>query len=133
MAVASRLVLDGNPIRPATICLIGAGTVGAHHPWDFQIHFHRLFIKHVSIWFSFPFSRSCFGYPALPPCPALPFDLFLVNYSLSRRVVMYCLDSDKRLIRFTTCEVYGTETGSLLSKDHPLRKVPVSLLRSKLK
>lgn len=61
--------------------------VGAHHPWDFQIHFHRLIIKHVSIWFSFPFSRSCFGYPALPPCPALPFDLFLVNYSLSRRVV----------------------------------------------
>ncbi|CAL9118070.1 unnamed protein product [Musa textilis] len=129
MAVASRLVLDGNPIRPATICLIGAGGVagGEHHPWDFLIRFHSLIIKLVSIWFSFPFFKILFQ----TPCIAYHLISSLGNYSLSRRVVMYCLDSDKRLIRFTTCEVYGTKTGSLLSKDHPLRKVPVSLLRLK--
>ncbi|URE09073.1 Bifunctional polymyxin resistance [Musa troglodytarum] len=60
-----------------------------------------------------------------------PWDFLIRFHSLIIKLVMYCLDSDKRLIRFITCEVYGTKTGSLLSKDHPLRKVPVSLLRLK--
>ncbi|RZS28006.1 hypothetical protein BHM03_00061558, partial [Ensete ventricosum] len=124
---------DQAPPRSAAGGIAG----GAHHPWAARIHFHRLIIKHVSIWFSFPFSKILFQIPCLalpPPCPARPFDLFfseLFSFSTCRLIVMYCLDSDKRLIRFTACEVYGTETGSLLSKDHPLRKVPVELLQLK--
>ncbi|RRT39372.1 hypothetical protein B296_00059192 [Ensete ventricosum] len=94
MAVASRLVPNGNPIRPTTICAIGGIAGGAHHPWAARIHFHRLIIKHVSIWFSFPFSKILFQIPCLalpPPCPALPFDLFfseLFSFSTCRHVLL---------------------------------------------
>jgi hypothetical protein len=35
----------------------------------------------------------------------------------------YCSENDRRLIHFSTCEVYGKTIGSFLPKDHPLRKV----------
>jgi UDP-apiose/xylose synthase len=38
--------------------------------------------------------------------------------------VKYCSENSKRLIHFSTCEVYGKTIGSFLPKDHPLRKVP---------
>ncbi|KAM0840145.1 hypothetical protein ACQ4PT_059848 [Festuca glaucescens] len=37
--------------------------------------------------------------------------------------VKYCSENSKRLIHFSTCEVYGKTIGSFLPKDHPLRKV----------
>lgn len=37
--------------------------------------------------------------------------------------VKYCSENNKRLIHFSTCEVYGKTIGSFLPKDHPLRKV----------
>jgi hypothetical protein len=37
--------------------------------------------------------------------------------------VKYCSENSKRLIHFSTCEVYGKTVGSFLPKDHPLRKV----------
>ncbi|RRT46158.1 hypothetical protein B296_00035576 [Ensete ventricosum] len=41
---------------------------------------------------------------------------------------LYCSENNKRLIHFSTCEVYGKTLGSFLPKDHPLRKVPVASL-----
>ena len=35
----------------------------------------------------------------------------------------YCSENNKRLIHFSTCEVYGKTIGSFLPKDHPLRQV----------
>jgi hypothetical protein len=40
--------------------------------------------------------------------------------------VKYCSENSKRLIHFSTCEVYGKTIGSFLPKDHPLRKVMTS-------
>lgn len=37
--------------------------------------------------------------------------------------VKYCSENNKRLIHFSTCEVYGKTIGSFLPKDHPLRQV----------
>jgi len=37
--------------------------------------------------------------------------------------VKYCSENNKRLIHFSTCEVYGKTIGSFLPKDHPLRDV----------
>ncbi|KAG5391607.1 hypothetical protein IGI04_021570 [Brassica rapa subsp. trilocularis] len=38
--------------------------------------------------------------------------------------VKYCSENNKRLIHFSTCEVYGKTIGSFLPKDHPLRQDP---------
>lgn len=35
----------------------------------------------------------------------------------------YCSENGKRLIHFSTCEVYGKTIGSFLPKDSPLRQV----------
>ena len=35
----------------------------------------------------------------------------------------YCSENNKRLIHFSTCEVYGKTIGSFLPKDSPLRQV----------
>lgn len=37
--------------------------------------------------------------------------------------VKYCSENGKRLIHFSTCEVYGKTIGSFLPKDSPLRQV----------
>ncbi|KAL8228414.1 hypothetical protein R6Q57_015998 [Mikania cordata] len=39
-------------------------------------------------------------------------------------VVKYCSENNKRLIHFSTCEVYGKTIGSFLPKDSPLRQDP---------
>ncbi|RWW74647.1 hypothetical protein BHE74_00017400 [Ensete ventricosum] len=141
MAAAARMDLDGNPILPMTICMIGAGGfIGSHlceklmaetphtvlavdvysdkikhlldppsaaegqqarHPWDGRIQFHRLNIKHDS-----------------------RLEGLIKMSDLVRMVlqVRYCSENNKRLIHFSTCEVYGKTIGSFLPKDHPLRK-----------
>ncbi|KAL8211253.1 hypothetical protein R6Q57_005690 [Mikania cordata] len=38
--------------------------------------------------------------------------------------VKYCSENNKRLIHFSTCEVYGKTIGSFLPKDSPLRQDP---------
>ncbi|XP_042470836.1 UDP-D-apiose/UDP-D-xylose synthase-like [Zingiber officinale] len=35
---------------------------------------------------------------------------------------LYCSENNKRVIHFSTCEVYGKTIGSFLPNDHPLRK-----------
>lgn len=54
--------------------------------------------------------------------PFLPFCFFLSQ-------VKYCSENNKRLIHFSTCEVYGKTVGSFLPKDHPLRQVSLLLTR----
>ncbi|CAL9099067.1 unnamed protein product [Musa textilis] len=198
MAAAGRLDLDGNPIRPMTICMIGAGGfIGSHlceklmaetphtvlavdvysdkikhlldpptaaegqqarHSWDGRIQFHRLNIKHdsrleglikmsdlelVSFIRRKFFLRTCSTVVVLPSLtrnldvtinlaaictPAdyntRPLDTIYSNFIDALPVVRYCSENNKRLIHFSTCEVYGKTIGSFLPKDHPLRKEP---------
>ncbi|KAH0467062.1 hypothetical protein IEQ34_004300 [Dendrobium chrysotoxum] len=46
--------------------------------------------------------------------------------------VRYCSENGKRLILFSTCEVFGKTIGSFLPKDHPLRKPRVQRMVSSL-
>ncbi|WCJ41806.1 Bifunctional polymyxin resistance protein ArnA [Euphorbia peplus] len=39
-------------------------------------------------------------------------------------LIAYCIDNAKRLIHFSTSDVYGKTTESLLPEDHPLRENP---------
>jgi len=73
------------------------------------------FLPHL-LPFSFPFSL-----------PRLDFDDDLLKSLNLRRSmqVRYCSENGKRLIHFSTCEVYGKTIGSFLPKDHPLRQVPL--------
>ncbi|KAK6936203.1 NAD-dependent epimerase/dehydratase [Dillenia turbinata] len=51
-----------------------------------------------------------------------PLDTIYSNFLDAIPVVKYCTESGKRLIRFSTCEIYGKTIGSFLPNDHPLRK-----------
>ncbi|CAL9191460.1 unnamed protein product [Musa hybrid cultivar] len=201
MAAAARMDLDGNPILPMTICMIGAGGfIGSHlceklmaetphtvlavdvysdkikhlldppsaaegqqarHPWDGRIQFHRLNIKHDSrleglikmsdlvrpistprSWFRYQHFVLCplslliypdLGFPVTINLAAIctpadyntrPLDTIYSNFIDALPVVRYCSENNKRLIHFSTCEVYGKTIGSFLPKDHPLRKEP---------
>ena len=46
--------------------------------------------------------------------------------------VKYCSENNKRLIHFSTSEVYGKTIGSFLPKDSPLRQVTFHFLWTKL-
>ncbi|XP_074580662.1 UDP-D-apiose/UDP-D-xylose synthase 2-like [Curcuma longa] len=166
MAATVRLDLDGNPIAPMTICMIGAGGfIGSHlceklmaetphtvlavdvysdkikhlldppayaegqqarHPWDGRIQFHRLNIKHDSRleglikMYDLTINLAAICTPA--DYNTRPLDTIYSNFIDSLPVVRYCSENSKRLIHFSTCEVYGKTIGSFLPKDHPLRK-----------
>ncbi|RZR77063.1 hypothetical protein BHM03_00002039 [Ensete ventricosum] len=81
----------------------------ARHPWDGRIQFHRLNIKHDS---------------RLEGLIKMSDLILCVRVTTSGMVlqVRYCSENNKRLIHFSTCEVYGKTIGSFLPKDHPLRK-----------
>ncbi|MBA0594517.1 hypothetical protein Gorai_011420, partial [Gossypium raimondii] len=53
-----------------------------------------------------------------------PLDTIYSNFIDALPVVKYCSENNKRLIHFSTCEVYGKTIGSFLPKDSPLRKDP---------
>ncbi|OVA05984.1 NAD-dependent epimerase/dehydratase [Macleaya cordata] len=53
-----------------------------------------------------------------------PLDTIFSNFVDAIPVVKYCTESKKRLIHFSTCEVYGKTIGSFLPKNHPLRQDP---------
>ncbi|RVW98952.1 UDP-D-apiose/UDP-D-xylose synthase 2 [Vitis vinifera] len=165
MASAARLDLDGNAIKPMTICMIGAGGfIGSHlceklmaetmhkvlavdvyndkirhllepatHPWSDRIQFHRINIKHDSsskdssrwqIWFTVNLAAICT--PA--DYNTRPLDTIYSNFIDALPVVKYCSENNKRLIHFSTCEVYGKTIGSFLPKDSPLRQDPAYYL-----
>jgi hypothetical protein len=52
-----------------------------------------------------------------------PLDTIYSNFVDALPVVQYCRENSKRLIHFSTCEVYGKTIGSFLPKDSPLKKV----------
>lgn len=52
-----------------------------------------------------------------------PLDTIYSNFVDALPVVQYCRENGKRLIHFSTCEVYGKTIGSFLPKDSPLKKV----------
>lgn len=53
-----------------------------------------------------------------------PLDTIYSNFVDALPVVQYCRENGKRLIHFSTCEVYGKTIGSYLPKDHPLKADP---------
>ncbi|KAG6530761.1 hypothetical protein ZIOFF_004519 [Zingiber officinale] len=211
MASAARLDLDGNPIEPMTICMIGAGGfIGSHlceklmaetphtvlavdvysdkikhlldaaegqeaarRPWGGRIQFHRLNIKNDSrleglikmsdlvsslvLWnrsnpgsllalffsvicavlqffFTVTLLLSIFSLAVMTINLAAictpadyntrPLDTIFSNFIDALPVVKYCSENNKRVIHFSTCEVYGKTIGSFLPNDHPLRKEP---------
>lgn len=159
--MAPRLDLDGRPIEPITICMIGAGGfIGSHlceelmfktehsvlavdvyddkirhltepengHPWSSRIQFHRLNIKHDSRLEGLIKKSDLVINLAAICTPAdyntRPLDTIFSNFVDALPVVKYCVESNKRLIHFSTCEIYGKTIGWFLPKDHPLRQEP---------
>ncbi|RZB80354.1 UDP-D-apiose/UDP-D-xylose synthase 2 isoform C [Glycine soja] len=158
----ARVDLDGNPIKPLTICMIGAGGfIGSHlceklmsetphtvlaldvysdkikHlldpadsplPWAGRITFHRLNIKHDSRLEGLIKMADLTINLAAICTPAdyntRPLDTIYSNFIDALPVVKYCSENNKRLIHFSTCEVYGKTIGAFLPKDSPLRKDP---------
>nr|AOG75415.1 UDP-apiose/UDP-xylose synthase [Sphagnum lescurii] len=53
-----------------------------------------------------------------------PLDTIYSNFIDALPVVQYCRVYHKRLIHFSTCEVYGKTIGSFLPADSPLKKDP---------
>ncbi|RVW54432.1 UDP-D-apiose/UDP-D-xylose synthase 2 [Vitis vinifera] len=160
MASAARLDLDGNAIKPMTICMIGAGGfIGSHlceklmaetmhkvlavdvysdkikhllepstHPWSDRIQFHRINIKHDSRLEGLIKMADLTINLAAICTPAdyntRPLDTIYSNFIDALPVVKYCSENNKRLIHFSTCEVYGKTIGSFLPKDSPLWQDP---------
>ncbi|MED6132920.1 UDP-D-apiose/UDP-D-xylose synthase 2 [Stylosanthes scabra] len=157
---SSRVDLDGKPIKPITICMIGAGGfIGSHlceklmtetphsvlaldvyndkikhllepdtNPWHGRINFHRLNIKHDSRLEGLIKMADLTINLAAICTPAdyntRPLDTIYSNFIDALPVVKYCSENNKRLIHFSTCEVYGKTIGCFLPKDSPLRKDP---------
>ncbi|CAN6559942.1 unnamed protein product [Malus baccata var. baccata] len=159
MASSARVDLDGNSIKPITICMIGAGGfIGSHlceklmsetphkvlaldvyndkikhllepenaHPWSDRIQFHRLNIKQDSRLEGLIKMADLTINLAAICTPAdyntRPLDTIYSNFIDALPV--YCSENNKRLIHFSTCEVYGKTIGSYLPKDSPLRQDP---------
>ncbi|KMZ71282.1 Bifunctional polymyxin resistance arnA protein [Zostera marina] len=101
---------------------------GSKHPWSGRIQFHRLNIKNDSrLEGLIKMSDLTINLAAICT-PAdyntRPLDTIYSNFIDALPVVKYCTENKKRLIHFSTCEVYGKTIGSFLPKDHPLRQDP---------
>ncbi|KMZ69606.1 Bifunctional polymyxin resistance arnA protein [Zostera marina] len=101
---------------------------GTKHPWSGRIQFHRLNIKNDSrLEGLIKMSDLTINLAAICT-PAdyntRPLDTIYSNFIDALPVVKYCTENKKRLIHFSTCEVYGKTIGSFLPKDHPLREDP---------
>lgn len=53
-----------------------------------------------------------------------PLDTIYSNFVDALPVAKFCSENKKRLIHFSTCEVYGKTLGNFLPKDSPLKKDP---------
>jgi UDP-apiose/xylose synthase len=98
------------------------------HPWSDRIQFHRLNIKHDSRLEGLIKMADLTINLAAICTPAdyntRPLDTIYSNFIDALPVVKYCSENSKRLIHFSTCEVYGKTIGSFLPKDSALRKDP---------
>ncbi|KMZ66345.1 UDP-D-apiose/UDP-D-xylose synthase 2 [Zostera marina] len=101
---------------------------GNKYPWAGRIQFHRLNIKNDSRLEGLIKMSDLVINLAAICTPAdyntRPLDTIYSNFIDALPVVKYCTENKKRLIHFSTCEVYGKTIGSFLPKDHPLRQDP---------
>ncbi|KAI4334254.1 hypothetical protein L6164_018965 [Bauhinia variegata] len=153
----ARVNLDGKPITPITICLIGgAGFIGSHlceklmaesthkaividvssekinhlleksSTWIGRIEFHQMNIKNDSRLETLIKASDLTINLAAICTPAdyntRPLDTIYSNFIDALPVIKYCTENKKRLIHFSTCEVYGKTIGSFFPEDH--RKDP---------
>ncbi|KAE9463404.1 hypothetical protein C3L33_04683, partial [Rhododendron williamsianum] len=96
-------------------------------PWADRIQFHRINIKNDSRLEGLIKMADLVINLAAICTPAdyntRPLDTIYSNFIDALPVVKYCSENNKRLIHFSTCEVYGKTIGSFLPKDSPLRQV----------
>ncbi|GAU45577.1 hypothetical protein TSUD_273770 [Trifolium subterraneum] len=151
-----RVNLDGKPIAPITICLIGGGGfIGSHlceklmsetshkaivvdvssdkiknlldksHPWANRIEFHQMNIKNDSRLETLVKAADLTINLAAICTPAdyntRPLDTIFSNFIDAIPVIKFCTENKKRLIHFSTCEVFGKTIGSFLPEEY--RKV----------
>ncbi|XP_020592881.1 UDP-D-apiose/UDP-D-xylose synthase 2-like [Phalaenopsis equestris] len=98
------------------------------HLWAGRIQFHRLNIKNdPRLECLIKLSDLTINLAAICT-PAdyntRPLDTIYSNFIDALPVVRYCSENGKRLIHFSTCEVYGKTISSFLPRDDPLRKEP---------
>lgn len=97
-------------------------------PWSDRIAFHKLNIKHDARLRGLIQNSDLVINLAAICTPAdyntRPLDTIYSNFVDALPVVQQCREHDKRLIHFSTCEVYGKTLASFLPKDSPLRKDP---------
>jgi len=97
-------------------------------PWNNRFEFHRLNIKNDSRLEGLIKTADLVINLAAICTPAdyntRPLDTIYSNFIDAIPVVKYCSENNKRLIHFSTCEVYGKTIGSFLPKDSPLRHDP---------
>ncbi|KAL8227211.1 hypothetical protein R6Q57_017043 [Mikania cordata] len=97
-------------------------------PWSDRIQFHRLNIKNDSRLEGLIKCSDLTINLAAICTPAdyntRPLDTIYSNFIDALPVVNNCFENNKRLIHFSTCEVYGKTIGSFLPKDSPLRQDP---------
>ncbi len=55
---------------------------------------------------------------------SMPLDVFHLNFTENLKIAEYCVEHQKRLIQFSTCEVYGKTVASLLQDQLPDRDNP---------
>ena len=55
----------------------------------------------------------------------MPIDVFRTNFTENLRIAEYCVHHKKRLIQFSTCEVYGKTPAAVLSGKLPDPDNPV--------
>ncbi|KAG9151263.1 hypothetical protein Leryth_002809 [Lithospermum erythrorhizon] len=108
--------------------LEGEGGGGGPNPYADRIHFHRLNIKNDSRLEGLIKMADLTINLAAICTPAdyntRPLDTIYSNFIDALPVVKYCSENGKRLIHFSTCEVYGKTIGCFLPKDSPLRQDP---------
>ncbi|XP_058004109.1 UDP-D-apiose/UDP-D-xylose synthase 2 isoform X1 [Hevea brasiliensis] len=156
----ARFNLEGDEIKPLTICLISGGCfIGSHlcekiladtfhkvivvdvytdkiihlfnrsSPWLDRIVFHNVDNNAESSRLE-PFMQksdiiinlTSINHPA--DYNTRTMDTIYCNFIDAVPVVRYCTRKKKRLIQFSSCEVYGKTIGSFLTEDHPLREDP---------
>ncbi|KAJ7524103.1 hypothetical protein O6H91_18G077800 [Diphasiastrum complanatum] len=100
----------------------------AGKPWSKRIEFHKINIKHDSRLEGLIKLADLTINLAAICTPAdyntRPLDTIYSNFIDALPVVRYCSDNNKRLIHFSTCEVYGKTIGSFLPRDSPLLRDP---------
>ncbi|CAI5970828.1 unnamed protein product [Closterium sp. NIES-64] len=117
VVMAKRFDLDGKEIAPIRMCIIGAaGFIGSHLcealMWETNhvvvaVDMYNDKIEHL-----------------LADYNTRPLDTIYSNFVDALPVAKFCSDFKRRLIHFSTCEVYGKTVGAFLPPDSNMRNDP---------